>query len=50
MAERGFLAGVPLPADYPEFPGGLLVAVTERRTRRQLEGYASALGEVLPRG
>ena len=50
MAERGFLAGIPLPDDYPEFPGGLLVAVTERRTRRQLEGYARAMGEVMQRG
>ena len=47
MAERGYLAGIPLGADYPEFPGGMLVAVTERRTRQQLEGYAAALGEVI---
>jgi glycine dehydrogenase subunit 1 len=47
MAERGFLAGIPLGADYPEFPGGLLVAVTERRTRAELEGYAAALKEVI---
>ena len=49
MAERGFLAGIPLPGDFPEFPGGLLIAVTERRTRAQLEGYAQALGEVMGR-
>ena len=30
----GYLAGIPLPGDYPEFPGGLLVAVTEQRTQR----------------
>jgi glycine dehydrogenase subunit 1 len=47
MAERGYLAGIPLPGDYPEFPGGLLVAVTERRTRAELDGYADALGEVI---
>lgn len=47
MAERGFLAGIPLGADYPEFPGGLLVAVTERRSRAELEGYADALREVM---
>ncbi|MBI5158043.1 MAG: aminomethyl-transferring glycine dehydrogenase subunit GcvPA [Acidimicrobiia bacterium] len=50
MAERGFLAGIPLGADYPEFPGGLLIAVTERRTRAQLDGYAEALGEVMRHG
>ena len=47
MAERGFLAGIPLPAEYPEFPGGLLVAVTERRTKTELDGYTAALEEVL---
>ena len=47
MAERGYLAGIPLPGDYPEFPGGLLVAVTERRSRAELDGYADALGEVI---
>jgi glycine dehydrogenase subunit 1 len=47
MAERGYLAGIPLSGDYPEFPGGLLVAVTEQRTRSQLDGYAAALAEVV---
>ncbi|WKZ82862.1 MAG: aminomethyl-transferring glycine dehydrogenase subunit GcvPA [Acidimicrobiia bacterium] len=47
MAERGFLAGIPIGGDLPEFPGGLLVAVTEKRTREQLDGYAQALEEVL---
>lgn len=49
MADHGYLAGIPLDGDYPEFPGGLLVAVTERRTRTQLEGYARAMGEVMGR-
>jgi glycine dehydrogenase subunit 1 len=47
MAERGFLAGIPLPADYPDLPGGLLVAVTEKRSRTELDGFADALEEVL---
>ncbi len=47
MAERGMLAGIPLSNDYPELQGGLLVAVTERRTRAQLEAYATALEEVI---
>lgn len=47
MAERGFLAGIPLARDLPEFPGGLLIAVTEKRTRVQLDAYAMALEEVL---
>ncbi len=47
MAERGYLAGIPIGSDFPEFPAGLLVAVTERRTRAELEGYAAALKEVM---
>jgi glycine dehydrogenase subunit 1 len=50
MAARGYLAGIPLPTDYPEYPGGLLVAVTEKRTREELDGYADALEEVLTHG
>ena len=42
--ERGYLAGVPLPdADGH----ALLVAVTERRTREEIDGLAMALKEVL---
>jgi glycine dehydrogenase subunit 1 len=47
MADRGYLAGIALSKDYPELPGGLLVAVTERRTREELDGYVSALKEVI---
>ena len=34
-------------ADYPELPRSLLVAVTEKRTRQELDGFAAALEEVL---
>jgi glycine dehydrogenase subunit 1 len=47
MASRGFLAGIPLPDDYPELPGGLLVALTESRTREEMDAYATALGQVI---
>ena len=47
MADRGYLAGIPISTDYPEFPSGLLVAVTERRTRAELDGYVNALREVM---
>ena len=44
LIERGYLAGVPLPdADGR----ALLVAVTERRTREEIDGLALALKEVL---
>jgi glycine dehydrogenase subunit 1 len=47
MAERGYLAGIPISDDFPEFAGGILIAVTERRSRSELDGYAAALEEVL---
>jgi glycine dehydrogenase subunit 1 len=44
MVDRGFLAGVPL-----EDAGGhgLVVAVTERRTRDEIDRFAEAMAEVL---
>jgi glycine dehydrogenase subunit 1 len=44
MIERGFLAGVPLP-DVDE--RALLVAVTERRTKSEIDAFADALAEVI---
>ena len=43
-AERGIAAGYPLARDYPEFDDGLLVAITERRTRAQIDELAEVLG------
>jgi glycine dehydrogenase subunit 1 len=44
MAEEGFLAGVALDGDYG---GGLLVAVTERRTKAEIDAYAAAFEKVV---
>ncbi len=44
MAEEGFLAGVPLGDDYG---GGLLVAVTEKRTRDEIDRYAHTMEKVV---
>ncbi|MBW3669577.1 MAG: hypothetical protein KY443_10240, partial [Actinobacteria bacterium] len=41
MAEEGFLAGVPLD------DGGLLVAVTEKRTRAQIDAFTTAFEKVV---
>jgi glycine dehydrogenase subunit 1 len=46
-AERGIAAGYPLGRDYPEFGDGLLVAITERRTRAQIDDLAEALGAAI---
>lgn len=43
LLEKGFLAGVPSSEDEHV----LLVAVTERRTKRQIDAFARAMGEVL---
>jgi glycine dehydrogenase subunit 1 len=42
-AEIGVAAGYPLSHDYPEYPDGLLVAITERRTRAQIDRLAELL-------
>jgi glycine dehydrogenase subunit 1 len=47
VAERGIAAGYPLARDYPEFEDGLLVAITERRTKAQIDALADALGAAI---
>jgi glycine dehydrogenase subunit 1 len=42
-AERGIAAGYPLGRDYPEYEDGLLVAITERRTKAQIDDLAEVL-------
>jgi glycine dehydrogenase subunit 1 len=42
--EQGINPGYPLARDYPEYPNGLLVAITERRTRSDIDRLAEALG------
>jgi len=46
-AERGIAAGYPLGRDYPEHEDGLLVAITERRSREQIDALAEALEEAI---
>src|SRR6188474_511874 len=46
-AERGIAAGYPLGREYPEYEDGLLVAITERRTRAQIDDLAEALGSAI---
>src|SRR5690606_5288466 len=41
--DAGVLAGVPLGKWYPELSDSFLVAVTEKRTRREIEQWANAL-------
>ena len=43
-AAAGIGAGYPLGRDYPEHENGLLVAITERRSRQDIDRLADALG------
>ncbi len=42
--EQGVNPGYPLEREYPELEGGLLVAITERRTRADIDRLVEALG------
>lgn len=43
LAEQGILAGYPLGQHYPELADCLLIAVTEKRTREEIDQFAAAL-------
>lgn len=47
LLEEGILAGLPLGPYYSELEDCLLVAVTESRTRAEIEDFAAKLGRVL---
>ncbi|HUZ29389.1 MAG TPA: aminomethyl-transferring glycine dehydrogenase subunit GcvPA [Solirubrobacteraceae bacterium] len=42
--EQGINPGYPLGRDYPELPNGLLVAITEQRSRQDIDRLADGLG------
>jgi glycine dehydrogenase subunit 1 len=46
-AERGIGAGYALGSDYPEFADGLLVALTERRSKADVDKFAEVLEEAI---
>ena len=47
MADAGFLAGIPLGGDMDDGEHGLLVAVTERRTRDEIDAYVTAMDKAV---
>jgi glycine dehydrogenase subunit 1 len=49
-AERGVNAGYPLGSDYPEHADGLLVAITERSSREDIDLLAAALESAVAAG
>jgi glycine dehydrogenase subunit 1 len=44
LVDRGFLGGVPFPKEGDDV---LLVAVTERRSKEQIDGFAEAMRAVI---
>jgi glycine dehydrogenase subunit 1 len=46
-AAEGIGAGYPLAREYPEFENGLLVAITERRSRADVDRLAEVLGRAV---
>ena len=44
---RGSPAGYPLGREYPEYDDGLLVAITERRSKEDIDRLAEALGRAV---
>jgi glycine dehydrogenase subunit 1 len=48
-AAEGVNPGYPLGADYPEHENGLLVAITEQRSRADIDRLASVLGAAVAR-
>jgi glycine dehydrogenase subunit 1 len=47
LTQDGFLAGVCLGRDYPMMPDGIVLAVTEKRTKSEIDGLAHAIGKRL---
>ena len=47
LAEEGIAAGYPLGREYPEHADGLLVAITERRSKEDIDRLADALGRAV---
>ena len=45
----GIAAGYPLGRDYPEHENGLLVAITERRSKADIDRLADSLGRAIAR-
>ncbi len=48
VSDEGIAAGYPLAREYPEYEDGLLVAITERRSRDDIDRLADALAHAIP--
>lgn len=50
LALDGINGGYALGADYPEYPNGLLIAITERRSREQIDLLAQRIAAAVAAG
>src|SRR5436190_4405498 len=50
VSEEGIAAGYPLDREYPEYEDGLLVALTERRSKRDIDLLAESLARAVRAG
>jgi glycine dehydrogenase subunit 1 len=47
MSKRGCLAGIDLTIEYPELGNALLIALTEKRSKQEIDAYVESLEEVI---
>jgi glycine dehydrogenase subunit 1 len=47
LADEGLAGGYPLGREYPEYESGLLVAITERRSKEDVDRLADALARAI---
>ena len=47
LRDRGYLAGLPLGQWYDSMKDGLVMAVTEKRTKAEIDGLVTAMKEIL---
>ncbi len=47
LAEKGILGGYDLSKDYPELGNAMLVAVTEKRSKEEIDAFVAALEVIL---
>ena len=46
LMEQGIIGGLSLTEHYPELGNAMLVAVTEQRTREEIDAFVAALGQI----
>jgi glycine dehydrogenase subunit 1 len=47
VGDEGIAAGYPLAREYPEYENGLLIAITERRSKEDIDRLADSLARAI---